>query len=193
MYIYLYQANTNIERVWGEEGSALFFRSEILREDPGVLFYIWSLVYRTSPIVLLGLAITLGGTLLSLFPQRWQKSNLISLPSILSLPYFPAVLLIFAYTIFYFLAMSLGVSKVDRYLIPIFPGLSILAAVGFQLVVNLFSASAYLNWLKWGIWGLVLIGNAWLALPQHPYYFTYWNPLLGGGQKAAKVLPVGGR
>jgi hypothetical protein len=30
-----------------------------------------------------------------------------------------------------------------------------------------------------------------LTLPHHPYYYTYWNPLLGGLRQAAQVLPVG--
>jgi hypothetical protein len=37
----------------------------------------------------------------------------------------------------------------------------------------------------------VLVTQILLVLPHHPYYYTYWNPLLGGARQAVRVLPVG--
>ena len=174
---------------WGAEGE-FFFWGEIWRDDPGILFYIVSLAYRTTPIIWLGLIATLSG-LIAIWVCRWGNTKLPEfLEGLASL--IGPTLLVSAYVFFYFIAMSLGASKVDRYLLPVFPGLSILAAVGFLPIAALLGKISGLNPLKnWVIWGVLLIGSAWLSLPHHPYYFSYWNPLLGGGQGAAKILPIG--
>jgi hypothetical protein len=38
---------------------------------------------------------------------------------------------------------------------------------------------------------IVLVFQAGFSLPHHPYYFTYYNPLVGGSRTAPQVLPVG--
>jgi hypothetical protein len=45
--------------------------------------------------------------------------------------------------------------------------------------------------VSWLMALLVLVGQIALAIPHHPYYYTYWNPLLGGLNQARQVLPVG--
>jgi hypothetical protein len=44
-----------------------------------------------------------------------------------------------------------------------------------------------LNWL----WLPVILAQAALVFPHHPYYFTYYNPLMGGGPAAARTMIVG--
>ncbi len=185
---------TSLERTWGQ-GS--FFRGELIRGDPGLLFYAWALAFRTTPLVWLGLFLAGGTVFLFLWQQR---RNFLAGVSSLN-PVVPPSLLLLAYAIFFFIGMSFGKSKVDRYLLPIFPALSILAALGFSMLLNPISrllerrmgqsrAGATMI-VTWSLWGVLLLGGAGLALPHHPYYFTYWNPLLGGGQAAVKMLPAG--
>ncbi|MBN1994180.1 MAG: glycosyltransferase family 39 protein [Anaerolineae bacterium] len=192
VYTYLQLTSTNIEMIWGGKGSALFFWGQTLREDPGVSFYWWSLAYRITPVALVGLLLVVVGAFCPLL-QRRSKFVKIKCSSIFSRPSVAVTVLLVAYVVFYFIAMSLGASKVDRYLLPIFPAFSILAAVGFQAFVDHLSAVVPVPGLKGAVWGTVLISSAWLALPQHPYYYTYWNPLLGGARQAVKILPAGGR
>jgi hypothetical protein len=38
---------------------------------------------------------------------------------------------------------------------------------------------------------LLIVAQLAFVLPHHPYYFTYYNPLLGGGRVAARTMIVG--
>ncbi len=199
MFAYLNTAVTGLVN-WGGQG-AFFFNGRVLRnEDPGPLFYVWALAYRTTPFTWLGILAALGS---GIFFLGWRRKPGESRNSGAEKSFrrdFTPTLLTLAYVVFFFVAMSLGKSKVDRYLHPIFPGLSILAAVGFQWIFYLIQSPSperpglvLLSSPKvWIFWGVLLMGGAWLALPHHPYYSTYWNPLLGSGRSAVKMLPVGG-
>ncbi|MBN1994169.1 MAG: glycosyltransferase family 39 protein [Anaerolineae bacterium] len=189
MYKIMQLTAENAGAVWGGE-QQFFFWGEIGTDDPGILFYLWLLAYRTTPLVWLGGAVTVASLLLLLL-NRWRQQEL---PQALQsfIPFAAPTLLIIAYVFFYFIAMNLGASKVPHYLLPIFPGLSILAAIGFLVLATFISERVRMNPVRpeW-VWGILLVCSAWLALPHHPYYFSYWNPLLGGGRGAAKILPVG--
>jgi hypothetical protein len=90
--------------------------------------------------------------------------------------------------------ISLAAKEGDRYLVPVFPMLDVLAGVAFV---------AFLDWIGrrwWPLAGgsrqlalaLVLIALvALLWLPLAPYYGAYFNPLLGGGKTAAWAFPFG--
>jgi hypothetical protein len=101
-----------------------------------------------------------------------------------------------------FMAMiSLGADKEDRYNLPIFPALDILAAVGLcdlarqiKFLVSLRLPSAK-GWsgasLRAVVLLLVLILQGRPTLAHYPYYLSYFNPLLGGGPQAARTMMVG--
>jgi hypothetical protein len=83
-----------------------------------------------------------------------------------------------------------------RYILPVFPPLALIAAVGLcQLVTR---AAKAVQWLSRksaakGMVGLViaLAFHAGFGLLHHPYYFTYYNPLMGGSRTAPQALPIG--
>ncbi len=191
IYEYLSGAATDVNQVWGKGGS--FFRGQPVTTDPGVPFYLWLMAFRTTPVVWAGLLAALAASLALLarsFITRWLAAPLLARSPVVPVDFSAATLLLFAYAVFYFIAMSLGAAKVDRYLMPIFPGLAIVAGAGLAWLVSFFSLQK--GWLNQGaIWTGVLLGSAWFSLPHHPYYFTYWNPLLGGGRAAIKMVPVG--
>ena len=97
------------------------------------------------------------------------------------------------------LMMSIEPKKYDRYLLPIWPALEILAAAGLVSILDF--RSRILDWVRrqsaicnlqsaiaWGLITLLLAGNlAW----YHPYELAYFNPLLGGGATAQRVMLVG--
>ena len=86
--------------------------------------------------------------------------------------------------------MALAPKKFDRYLLPIFPTIEILAAVGFWLL---------LRRLPRGLGVKVAAGRAAGARALaggpsayvFPYYLAYYNPLLGGGAAARRAFVVG--
>jgi len=147
--------------------------------DPGPLFYPIAWVFRTTPWTLLGLAIFL----LSLFPfvplvpfhRRDQRSQLCTL---------------WGFIFLFSSLMSLGAKKFDRYLLPIFPMVDLLAAWG---LVRLGQRLVF--FLKGGhqTIGLTALAVTQLALvlPHHPYYLSYYNPLAGGARLAPRTLLVG--
>ena len=108
--------------------------------------------------------------------------------------------------------MTLGGKRSPRYLLPIFPALSLVAAWGwwnlFQLAVAHFTAPDpaarsnlkisrftfhVLRATPLALWfHLTLLFSALLILlPTAPYYFSYYNPLLGGPLTAPHLVKIG--
>lgn len=151
--------------------------------DVSRFFYYYPLTYlwRATPLALAGLvllAITWRTKVLSGFSANTRRN-------LLWLLVFVAV---------YTLAMSTGEKKYDRYYMPAYPALNMMSGAGW---------AAALLWLGGRIKGikkihlaviglaLVVFFQAVSALQTYPYYLTYYNPLLGGIQKAPKVMIVG--
>jgi hypothetical protein len=72
--------------------------------------------------------------------------------------------------------------------------LDIVAAIGWVFLWDQINE----RWpeLRAGSWGLIALAAFLLVqlvgvLPYHPYYFPYFNPLLGGGRMGAKTLRIG--
>jgi hypothetical protein len=184
--------------------------------DPGPFFYPVALLFRLTPLTLLGL----GGSLLLLFrlsseayrnrrrlpnppradPHRWrivqQRPELVE-----------GIFSLWAFILLYVLFMTTGAKKFDRYLLPIFPVIDVLAALGllalgevvwewYCRMVNCKSTTSEVPRLppfrvSALSLGLVLLLQAGFALPHYPYYLTYYNPLLGGIRQAAQIMLVG--
>ncbi|NJL34634.1 MAG: hypothetical protein HC893_13220, partial [Chloroflexaceae bacterium] len=142
--------------------------------DPGWLFYPAALVLRLTPWALLGV-------LALAWPTRERQHRVL-------------VALLVVAVLAFLLLLSIPPKKFDRYILPVFPLLDILAAVG---IVRLWSAG--MRW--WGrgvsmlvpgaVYGLVLAALAFNMLWYHPYQLAYFNPLLGGGPVAARTITVG--
>ena len=117
---------------------------------------------------------------------------------------------LWAFIMLYVLFMTTGAKKFDRYLLPIFPVMDILAALGLlalgeviweracpelcRRVRERFEAADNIlrGWRSpvLGL-GMVLLLQGGFALPHYPYYLSYYNPLLGGIHQAAQTLLVG--
>lgn len=141
--------------------------------DPGALFYPVALAFRTSPLVWLGVLAALP-LLLRRRTARWMSGERLSLLALLG------------FAVLFIVFMTPPTKKFDRYLLPIFPALELVAAVGLVRLVRRLSA----RWQIGALAGLVLLQAA-ICLPYTPYYLAYENPLLGGPRVAARVLPVG--
>jgi hypothetical protein len=153
-------------------------------EAPGPLFYLVVGPLRMSPLTLLLLPV--GGLLflgdLRRARQRGLSARLAVLAAALAL------------AIGYGVGMSFSARKGDRYLVPIYPLLDVLAALAL---------AAILGWAgrRWRLLAgegrrslvavalVVLVALFWL--PLAPYYGAYFNPLLGGGKTAVWAFPFG--
>jgi hypothetical protein len=169
----------------GSEGVNLFFMGRhYYNEDPGVLFYPIVALMRMTPLTMFGIALACWGGIRSLrrgvpFSRDYTREVLIPL---------------LIYILLYTAVMSVGSHKQDRYLMPIFPTLDILAAMGWILLWDQLGE----RWpnLRLGYWSLAAFAGLLLVqlvsvLPYHPYYFSYFNPLLGGGRVGARTLRIG--
>jgi hypothetical protein len=98
------------------------------------------------------------------------------------------------YALGFLLFVTLAQKKFDRYALPVWPVLVILAGLGWWLLFRRMRP-----FLAAGPPRLVAaIGLLTLALFQwgaaasvYPYYMAYFNPLLGGGPAAARTVMVG--
>ena len=161
----------------GAGGKTFFLGKPYPSEDPGPLFYPVVLLYRTGPLLWLGLLLLA----LTVWSNRWfPRGGKIAL-GVMSL-----------YLAAYLVLITRSDIKYDRYIIPMLPVLDVMAAGGLVAAWHWLAARASrLQLLSPAMAGLVLVGQMALALPHHPYYYTYWNPLLGGLKGAVNMLPVG--
>jgi hypothetical protein len=193
-------------------------------DNPGPLFYPVTFLFRMTPLTLLGLVAAfffwikeqtvqdtaLEGShlqrlidlLLGKGEERETRSRQLSLLSL------------WAYLFAFVLFMTLGDKKFDRYILPVYPIVEILAALGLcQLLETLgrlgnsFQATSVFahresscgqgysqpspGWL-WALGLAVCVFlQAGFTLPHYPYYLTYYNPLVGGSWLAPKAYYVG--
>jgi hypothetical protein len=147
-------------------------------EDPGWLFYPVAGLFRLSPFALIGLIAALVWLIKGGLSERALT--------------FGTLLL---YSGLFGVFISVGAKKFDRYLLPVFPALDIVAAYGLLEI-----ASAVRKRTDRGdrdrlmvvlACVAVLVVQGALLLPHYPYYLTYYNPLLGGLRQATKTLLVG--
>jgi hypothetical protein len=90
--------------------------------------------------------------------------------------------------------MNFGVKKFDRYLLPIYPPLDLVAGIGW---------TAAAGWVRQqrgqrtaSVFATIILcaaiaGQAACAFSNYPYYLSYYNPLLGGTRRAPQVMMVG--
>jgi 4-amino-4-deoxy-L-arabinose transferase-like glycosyltransferase len=138
-------------------------------EDPGPLFYPVALLFRATPLMLLGVV------LLAYALVRWRRQ---------STSFWPALLLC-AYAGGFVVFLTLAQKKFDRYELPVFPVLDLLAGLGLWMALR--GLLRRRNSLSVAVAALA----AWPVLSVYPYYLAYYNPLLGGGSLAQRVLFVG--
>ncbi len=193
-----------ITRKVGQEGVKLFFLGQtILDEDPGLLFYPVIFILRTTPLMLLGLLLAIWLFIRHKFPVNYQlpipwigpitnyQSQKNRTPLKTHLTYWlddAGIWVLAAYALLYIGGMSLGSHKQDRFLMAAFPAMNVLAAIAFV------SLTRWRDWSTKRVWiggGMLLAMQLATALPFHPYYFSYFNPLIGGGPIAAGLTRIG--
>jgi hypothetical protein len=175
----------------GVSGRENYFFGQVYQDEPLPWYYPVVYILRVTPMAWLGLVGALG-YLGFYFGRRSRHREQSSLRPILTL-----LLLLLA--LIYGAMMTFGTLKRDWYLLPSFPALDIVAAFG---LVWAFQGA----WDRWGdrwkrrisptaAWAsslaAVLILQAAIVVPSHPYYYTYWNPLVLGSRWAVKAVMVG--
>ncbi|GAB4277402.1 MAG: hypothetical protein Kow0080_28370 [Candidatus Promineifilaceae bacterium] len=158
--------------------------------EHGPLFYPVVLLFRLSPVVILGLLFTIGSTVktakLAKVDQNKKKHT--SLRFRLSrLELFKlrtsAIWLLWLWAILFLAGITLAEKKFDRYALPALPVLVVTAAYGWQHLIS--------QWRrKWGETAVIATQLLWL-LTLWPYPLAAYNPLVGGPWLADKVMALG--
>ncbi len=148
--------------------------------DPGPWFYPVVNLFRLTPLATLGLL----ALPLALWRSASERRTLLALG---------------AFLVFWTLVMTLGPKKFDRYVLPTWPALLVLVAAGLnQLLKTGQHLLIQQNWPRHTHHVLAASAGLVLAvlmlhplLVYHPYYLSYYNPLLGGGRAAQRILLIG--
>jgi 4-amino-4-deoxy-L-arabinose transferase-like glycosyltransferase len=158
--------------------------------NPGWGFYAAVIAWRGEVLSLVGL----GVLLLPGLVRGAHLRNAADKPRAADEPRTVATLLLFS--LLFTLALTLLAKKFDRYLLPIWPALQILGALGLVRLARLIlSGAARSRPVRRALRAslgvtLLVVALAPLLLYQ-PYYLSYYNPLLGGGAPAQQVLLTG--
>ncbi|MFQ5987780.1 MAG: ArnT family glycosyltransferase [Dehalococcoidia bacterium] len=114
-----------------------FFLGQV-RPDPGPWFYPFALLFRITPLAMLGVVASIP---LLFRGKREQRMALMSL---------------LTYILLFSGFMSMGAKKFDCYLLPIFPLVDIMAAAGLWATVEAMGFKWGDRWRRWAIVGLAL-------------------------------------
>jgi dolichyl-phosphate-mannose-protein mannosyltransferase len=176
--------------------SAVFFNGQIYQngEVPDSNFYLINFLWRTTPPILLGL-LSLVVLLIwkrSFFQIDSKTQNQNRIQRIDRQTWDIIFLLFFALSFGAF--MTLGLKKFDRYILPSIAPLDLVAGVGLAQLIKQIGNSLSEKWRPVLMWTtlITLTGiQAFLAWTTFPYYFSYYNPLLGGAKAAQNAMQIG--
>jgi 4-amino-4-deoxy-L-arabinose transferase-like glycosyltransferase len=146
--------------------------------DPGPLFYPVALALRLAPWTLIGIALL----------------AVVALAARHALPNRRALLWIVLFALLFAIMVTIPPKKFDRYALPIFPALDMLAAAGWIGFFNMLR-----RWLpmldspvvRLGAVVAIALGLAVNVALHHPYEIAFGNPILGGGPTAQRLIPIG--
>lgn len=145
----------------------------------GVFFYPLVFLLRTTPLTWLGL--------LGLMLPPWHR------PASRTVP------LMLVFVVGFGAAMTVAAKEFDRYLLPIFPTLDLLAGLGLWRLIALILRrvrTGPTEVRRWQAAGAVagvatVVMGFWWIWSAWPYELTYANPLLGGNQTAHRTIASG--
>ena len=159
-------------QAWNPHENLNYFFGQVV-PDPGAWFYPLAWLFRSTPMVWLGL--------LALVVARKRVRGWRALGGLL------------LFVLLYGAALTVAAKKFDRYLLPVFPLLAIAAAVGWRALLALLSS----RWPKGMtvapplLMGFLAFGQLAVLLPTIPQPLAYYNPLMGGARGASRTLLYG--
>lgn len=158
-----------------------FFMGEIYQGDLGVLFYPVSLMWRLTPVTISGLL------LVTVFGVHGYRRGWITRDMLYAL----SILLTF--TGIYVLGMTVSAKKFDRYILVVYPVVDLLAAVGFTLLIRQVSHwwASLAGKLVPAVILIIVFLQMISTIGVMPYRLDYYNPVLGGAERARNVMQLG--
>jgi len=177
-------AQYSMESAQGEVGGAQFVQAFEEVGQPGanyLNYYPLTYLWRSTPVVLIGLVAALAAVIK-------KKNRMVRGED--GFPLFGMALFVATFTV----VLSLSSKKFDRYLLPGYLPLDLMAGIG---------------WVSLGKWaiekippirknmalglilGVVCVVQIAGTMGHYPYYLSYYNPLMGGSKKAPETMMIG--
>ena len=138
--------------------------------DLGPFYYLVNGAFKLSPLVMVGLIVGLVFALKTSW-RTWLDRDVFWLG---------------LFALLFLVVMTVSGKRSNRYILPIFPPLAFLAAAAW-LSLGWFERHLSLSSIVAGSFLLAGI----MLIPYRPYFFNYFNPLLGGGLTASRLVAVG--
>jgi hypothetical protein len=138
--------------------------------DPGPIFYPIAILFRLSPVTTIGLALGAWGYVSKTGSRTRPPMNA---------------------ALFLLLIITVMAKKLDRYALPLFPLLDLIAAIGWAGLGRMIAARLW--WAPTAPVAAAGLIAAAAAAPYsiHPYEMTWYNPMMGGEVQAQKTLLFG--
>jgi len=158
-----------------------FFMGEIHQGNPGWAVYPIVTVWRTTPVEWFGVL-----AFVILLPWMLRRRSL-------SKDSLRLVIVAVVFAVVYLAAMSIGAKKFDRYILPIFPVIALIAALGIDALLG-WATSRFRRMpdlVRVGTVALVIAVQGYSMIQVLPYRLDYYTPLLGGPEGAQHVLQMG--
>lgn len=178
----------NLQHVETTPHGSGFFMGQVSNGDYPLSFYPVVMLMRSTPVTLILSAVCLAGFAAACLIRKAQNKH-------------KAIVLLFLYVAAFIAAISLAATKFDRYALPAFPAIDLVAGVGaFELVAWLGRLGRPMalrrprlkTVMTWAVLTVVVLSQACSALSVHPYYLAYYNPaVFGGPAHAPEILTVG--
>lgn len=158
----------------GGKDKVEFFVREV-RESQSLYFYPLALLFRLTPINLIGSILAVG---LLVTTKEIKSRQIVSL-----LLLFILVVVILA---------NVSPKKADRYALSVILAIDLLAGIGWIWLIQKFMAPKKPTIKPIIILTALLTAGQFIFIfLNYPYVLTYYNPLLGGFAKAVEMVPVG--
>lgn len=175
------QSIFDLATTYAEEGHLQFFYGQVGNITFPWWYYPVTYMWRSSPLAWVGLALAVLASI-----GRWGPFRQIEIRRV------ALALLLFA--IFFLAFMQIGEKRFDRYALPIYLALALLAALGWVAAAQFIVDAKWLqakSVVQATLLAGVVLAQAGNTLRNAPYYASAYNPWMGGAENAAKVMTVG--
>lgn len=156
-----------------DEGHTQIFFGNKSR-NPGALFYPVLFLLKSSPLLIIGFVLFLGKVFIDIIRIVIKREKLYKSEV-------PLVLFMSIFYIGYFLVITYFDKKVDRYFVPLYPWISILAVLGWSTLIKK-------KLLLIIPISLFLVTTAVQLVTIFPHYLMYVNPFIGDADKANQII-----
>lgn len=148
---------------WGSTGA-----------DQNPLYYLISLPFHLTPLATVG---ALAGVVATWRMRRYRR----------------LLLALWVYVILFIAPVSIVGRRGDRYILPVYLALDLLAAIALYWIAGRLASANWTRLKGWWEWALGAVLGAQILFVSlfHPYYFSYLNPLLGGPLTAPYFINIG--